>query len=181
MGVGAFNLIRRRGLRGSGTYQALRFEVLDDMKLGKVVKNAGYAQRNVFGDDLISIRWAKGAWGVVDNLTKNFFAIMSFQWSRALLSCAALAFLNLMPFRRNCAGPWLGATAIRVGPVLHVLDLCGHVTEVGYSALLLRSASHQHRAISLHHAAFNVSDPGTRRRDVARHVLSAGRTKKTMV
>jgi len=30
-----------------GSYQALRMEVLDDMKLGKVVKNAGFAQRNV--------------------------------------------------------------------------------------------------------------------------------------
>jgi glycosyltransferase involved in cell wall biosynthesis len=98
IGVGAFNIIRRSVYEALGTYQALRFDVLDDMKLGKVVKNAGYAQRNVFGEDLISIRWAKGAWGVVDNLTKNFFAIMSFQWPRALASCFALAFLNLMPF-----------------------------------------------------------------------------------
>jgi glycosyltransferase involved in cell wall biosynthesis len=98
MGVGAFNMIRRTVYEALGTYQALRFEVLDDMKLGKVVKNAGYAQRNVFGADLVSIRWARGAWGVVDNLTKNFFAIMSFQWPRALASCFALAFLNLMPF-----------------------------------------------------------------------------------
>ena len=98
MGVGAFNLVRRQVYDAVGTYQALRFEVLDDMKLGKVVKNAGYAQRNVFGADLISIRWARGAMGVVDNLTKNFFAIMSFQWPRALASCVALAFLNLMPF-----------------------------------------------------------------------------------
>jgi glycosyltransferase involved in cell wall biosynthesis len=98
MGVGAFNLIRRRVYDAVGSYQALRFEVLDDMKLGKIVKNAGYAQRNVFGADLISLRWAKGAMGMVDNLTKNFFAIMSFQWWRALLSAFALAFLNLMPF-----------------------------------------------------------------------------------
>jgi cellulose synthase/poly-beta-1,6-N-acetylglucosamine synthase-like glycosyltransferase len=104
MGVGAFNLIRRRVYEEIGTYQALRFEVLDDMKLGKVVKKAGYAQRNAFGDDLISIRWAHGAMGVVRNLTKNFFAIMSFQWPRALASCFMLAFLNLMPF----AGVWLG-------------------------------------------------------------------------
>lgn len=103
MGVGAFNLVRRRVYESIGTYQALRMEVLDDMKLGKVVKTAGYAQRNVFGEDLISIRWAKGALGVVRNLTKNFFAIMSFQWPRALLSCLALAFLNLMPF----LGVWL--------------------------------------------------------------------------
>jgi glycosyltransferase involved in cell wall biosynthesis len=103
MGVGAFNLIRRSVYESIGTYQRLRMEVLDDMKLGKVVKNAGFAQRNVFGGDLISIRWANGAMGVVNNLTKNFFAVLSFQWPRTLISAFGLAFLNLMPF----LGVWL--------------------------------------------------------------------------
>jgi glycosyltransferase involved in cell wall biosynthesis len=98
MGVGAFNLIRRNVYESVGTYAALRMEVLDDMKLGKVVKNAGFAQRVVFGEDLISIRWAHGAMGVVNNLTKNFFAVLSFQWPRALVSAFGLAFLNLLPF-----------------------------------------------------------------------------------
>jgi len=98
IGVGAFNLIRRRVYDAVGTYEALRFEVLDDMKLGKIVKNAGYAQRNVYGADLISLRWVKGAMGMVNNLTKNFFAVLSFQWWRLLLSAFALAFLNLTPF-----------------------------------------------------------------------------------
>ncbi len=103
MGVGAFNLIRRSVYEKVGTYEALRMEVLDDMKLGKVVKNAGFAQRNVFGDDLISLRWAHGAGGVVNNLTKNFFAVLSFQWPRTVISAFGLAFLNLMPF----LGIWL--------------------------------------------------------------------------
>jgi glycosyltransferase involved in cell wall biosynthesis len=98
MGVGAFNLVRRSVYEAVGTYEALRMEVLDDMKLGKVVKNAGFAQRNVFGADLISIRWANGAMGVVNNLTKNFFAVLSFQWWRTLIAAFGLAFLNLMPF-----------------------------------------------------------------------------------
>jgi hypothetical protein len=98
MGVGAFNLIRRSAYEAVGTYRALRMEVLDDMKLGKVVKNAGFAQRNVFGGDLISLRWARGAGGVVNNLTKNFFAVLSFQWPRTLVAAFGLAFLNLMPF-----------------------------------------------------------------------------------
>jgi len=98
MGVGAFNMVRRRVYESVGTYEALRMEVLDDMKLGKVVKNSGFAQRNVFGGDLISIRWAKGAGGVVRNLTKNFFAVLSFQWWRTLISAFGLLFLNLMPF-----------------------------------------------------------------------------------
>lgn len=103
MGVGAFNLARRSVYEAIGTYEAMRFEVLDDMKLGKLIKNAGYAQRNVFGDDLISLRWVKGAIGMVKNLTKNFFAIMSFQWPRALASAFMLAFLNIWPF----LGVWL--------------------------------------------------------------------------
>jgi glycosyltransferase involved in cell wall biosynthesis len=98
MGVGAFNLVRRRVYDAVGTYEALRMEVLDDMKLGKVVKKAGFAQRNVFGGDLISIRWAKGAMGIVNNLTKNFFAVLSFQWWRTVLSAFGLAFLNFGPF-----------------------------------------------------------------------------------
>jgi hypothetical protein len=98
MGVGAFNLVRRRVYDAVGTYQALRMEVLDDMKLGKVVKKAGFAQRNVFGADLISIRWAHGAFGIVNNLTKNFFAVLSFQWWRTVISAIGLAFLNFGPF-----------------------------------------------------------------------------------
>ncbi len=98
MGVGAFNLVRRSVYDAVGTYRALRMEVLDDMKLGKVIKNAGFAQRNVSGDDLISIHWAKGAFGIVDNLTKNFFAVLSFQWPRTVACIAGLGFLNLGPF-----------------------------------------------------------------------------------
>jgi glycosyltransferase involved in cell wall biosynthesis len=103
MGVGAFNMVRRTAYDAVGTYKALRMEVLDDMKLGKVIKNARLRQRNVFGEDLISIRWAKGAMGVVDNLTKNFFAVLSFQWWRTIASAFGLFFLNLWPF----LGLWL--------------------------------------------------------------------------
>jgi glycosyltransferase involved in cell wall biosynthesis len=110
MGVGAFNLVRRRVYDAVGGYEALRMEVLDDMKLGKVVKNAGFAQRNVFGGDLISIRWAHGAFGIVNNLTKNFFAVLSFQSWRTIISAFGLAFLNFGPF----LGIWLAHGWLRL-------------------------------------------------------------------
>jgi glycosyltransferase involved in cell wall biosynthesis len=119
MGVGAFNLVRRRVYEAVGTYRALRMEVLDDMKLGKVVKQAGFAQRNVFGDGLISLRWAKGAIGVVRNLTKNFFAVLSYQWWRVLAGLVALAYMNLMPF----VGIWLAAGWSRAGYGLALLSM----------------------------------------------------------
>jgi ABC-type multidrug transport system permease subunit len=92
---------------------------LDDMKLGKVVKQAGFAQRNVFGAGLISIRWAKGAIGVVRNLTKNFFAVLSYQWWRVLAGLVALVYMNLMPF----VGIWLAAGWSRAGYGLALLSM----------------------------------------------------------
>ncbi len=119
MGVGAFNMVRRPVYDAVGTYRALRMEVLDDMKLGKVIKNAGYAQRNVFGEDLISLRWAKGAFGIVDNLTKNFFAVLSFQWLRTVAVILGLAFLNLGPF----LGVWLAHGWARLPYAIALLSL----------------------------------------------------------
>ncbi|HLM80844.1 MAG TPA: glycosyltransferase family 2 protein [Terriglobales bacterium] len=110
MGVGAFNLVRRPVYDAVGTHFALRMEVIDDMKLGKVIKNAGFAQRNVSGEDLISLHWAKGAFGIVNNLTKNFFAVLSFQWPRTVVTVAGLGFLNLGPF----LGVWLAHGWARV-------------------------------------------------------------------
>ena len=121
MGVGAFNLVRRPVYDAVGTYRALRMEVLDDMKLGKVIKNAGFAQRNVFGEDLISIHWAKGAFGIVDNLTKNFFAVLSFQWPRTVVSIVGLGCLNLGPF----LGVWLAQGWARVPYAIALISLFG--------------------------------------------------------
>jgi glycosyltransferase involved in cell wall biosynthesis len=98
IGVGAFNLVRRETYEAIGTHKALRFEVVDDMKLGKLIKNSGFRQRNVIGDDLLEIRWARGARGVIRNLTKNFFAVLSFQTWRAIGFCIAAAFLSLLPY-----------------------------------------------------------------------------------
>ncbi len=121
MGVGAFNMVRRSVYDAIGAYQALRMEVLDDMKLGKVVKNAGYAQRNVFGEDLISLHWVRGTFGIVDNLTKNFFALLSFQWPRTVASIVALAFLNLGPF----LGLWMAHGWARLPYAIALASLFG--------------------------------------------------------
>jgi glycosyltransferase involved in cell wall biosynthesis len=99
LGAGAFSLIRRDAYQQVGTYLALRLEVLDDMMLGKAVKDHGLTQHCVFGRDLIRLRWAKGTFGVVNNLTKNLFSLLQFNWLRALMAACVLAIFNLgIPF-----------------------------------------------------------------------------------
>ena len=98
MGVGAFNLVRRSAYEGMGTHQALRLDVLDDVKLGKLIKERGFAQRNVIGRGLLTLRWGRGAMGIVRNLTKNMFALMLYRWPRTLGAVFLLLVLNLGPF-----------------------------------------------------------------------------------
>lgn len=97
IGLGPFNLIRRGAYEAIGTFRALRLEVIEDMKLGKLVKMNRLAQRNVLGPGLLPWSWGSGASGLVRNLTKNLFALMQFRPAKALGGSALWLFLNLMP------------------------------------------------------------------------------------
>ena len=97
VGAGAFNLLRRSAYEKVGTYEALRLEILDDLGLGKKIKASRLRQRVVFGYGLISVHWAKGALGVVHNLTKNFFALMRYRWPLSVAAAFSVAIITLGP------------------------------------------------------------------------------------
>jgi glycosyltransferase involved in cell wall biosynthesis len=97
IGVGAFNLIRREVYDALGGWEALRMQVLEDVTLGRRVKARGFAQRVAFGPDLVGVRWAKGAFGVVENLTKNLFALFGFRPELLLAAVCGVAMFSLFP------------------------------------------------------------------------------------
>jgi glycosyltransferase involved in cell wall biosynthesis len=95
IGVGAFNMVRRSAFDALGGMQPLRMEVVEDMKLGKLIKQHGFKQVAAFGDGLLTIHWARGAWGIVRNLRKNTFAFLGFNWLLALLAIIGLFVVHL--------------------------------------------------------------------------------------
>jgi len=119
IGVGAFNLIRRDVYEQIGTYQRLRLAVLDDMKLGELVKQEGHRQRCVFGRDLLKLRWVFGVMGMVRNLTKNFFAILHFNTAFAVLAVCGILLVNLGPF----VGVWIAGGWARAGFIASLVTL----------------------------------------------------------
>ena len=98
IGIGAFNLVRRSTYDAVGGWEALRMEVLEDLRMGFTIKRAGFLQHAVFGRDLIRIRWAEGAFGVVNNMTKNLFAIFRFRLVFAGAASCGVFGLCLLPF-----------------------------------------------------------------------------------
>ncbi|HEX3985952.1 MAG TPA: glycosyltransferase [Acidobacteriaceae bacterium] len=97
IGIGAFNLIRADVYRAVGGFEAQRFQVLDDVRLGVEVKRNGYRQRIVFGRELIRLHWAPGALGMARNLTKNLFAGFAFNSALLLGACLGLALICYAP------------------------------------------------------------------------------------
>lgn len=97
IGVGAFNLIRANVYGELGGFEALRMEVLEDLRLGYLVKQHGFRQRVVFGCDLIRVHWAAGALGIMRNLTKNVFAVFRFHVIPLLATCLALGIFCFVP------------------------------------------------------------------------------------
>jgi cellulose synthase/poly-beta-1,6-N-acetylglucosamine synthase-like glycosyltransferase len=105
IGVGAFNMIRREVYDAIGGWEALRMEVIEDLALGRRVKTSGFAQRAALGLDLVGVRWARGAFGVVDNLTKNLFALCHFRPELLLGFACGLTLFTLFPLAACLAGP----------------------------------------------------------------------------
>jgi glycosyltransferase involved in cell wall biosynthesis len=121
VGVGAFNLIRRSAYNAVGTYQKMSMAVVDDLKLGQAVKQAGLRQDVVYGKDLVRVRWLVGAWGIVRNLEKNLFALFRFRMGLTVAACLAVLFICAWPF----AGIFLASGAARLPFAATLLMILG--------------------------------------------------------
>jgi glycosyltransferase involved in cell wall biosynthesis len=105
VGVGGFNLIRSSVYQPIGGFEALRLEVLEDLRLGFEVKRQGFRQRVAFGRDMIRVHWATGALGMAHNLTKNFFAVFRFRPAALIAGAVVFSLLFFLPIAGLFA-PW---------------------------------------------------------------------------
>jgi glycosyltransferase involved in cell wall biosynthesis len=142
VGVGAFNMIRREVYDGIGGWEALRMEVLEDLTLGRRVKQKGYAQRVALGVDMVNVRWARGALGVVDNLTKNLFALFRFRPEVVFAVACGVSLFTLFPLLACLAGPALwGPTGIMLLALLLAYQLAGKYQHFSAVQMLLFPAA----------------------------------------
>jgi len=93
LGIGAFNLMRAAAYRECGGYEALRLTVLDDVKLGLLLRRAGKRTRAFLGADDVVAYWGRKLWDVVTIMEKNYFAALNFSLPLALGISAVLLFL----------------------------------------------------------------------------------------
>ena len=97
VGIGAFQLVKRSAYVASGTHRRLAMEVIDDMKLGKLVKRAGFRSGVGISQDSVVVRWHAGFGNLIRGVTKNFFAGFGYNLGFVAAGISGLLLLNIAP------------------------------------------------------------------------------------
>jgi hypothetical protein len=109
--------VRRKAYEASGSHRKLALEVVDDMRLARNVKKAGFGSGMALATEFVSVRWHVGVKNIARGVTKNFFAAADYSVARVavqslgLFAASALPFLAL-PFLRGSAQLLAGLAAV---------------------------------------------------------------------
>ncbi len=97
VGVGAFQLMSRAAYETSGTHARLAMEVIDDMKLAKMIRQAGFRSGVAVSEDAVIVRWHAGLGNLIQGTTKNFFAAVGYRLPFAIMAFAGMFAVNVLP------------------------------------------------------------------------------------
>ena len=90
--------MRRAAYEQCGGHRRLRMDVIEDMKLGKIVKMAGFRSGVAVAQDSVKVRWHSGVHNVVRGVTKNFFAACHYNIFFALAAMMLPLLMSVLPF-----------------------------------------------------------------------------------
>jgi len=123
VGIGAFQMVKRSVYEASGTHRRLAMEVLDDMKLGKIIKRSGFRSGVGIAQDSVAVRWHAGLGNLVRGVTKNFFAGAGYNLGVVALGITGLLLLDIAPFLAVMIGHgWIRILAA----IAAAIALCFH-------------------------------------------------------
>ena len=167
---GAFILVRRSYYDQIGGHEAVKGEMVEDLKIGQKLKAAGAKHRIALAGDLQWCRMYDGPADMWEGLTKNAYAGIEHRWWKALGLVAIVWLLNVLPPVYALASlvwlllspGWMSAASLllSVAAVLwqaRALNAARKVMHVGwpyawtmalgsaaYSAIILASMLHYH-------------------------------------
>ena len=98
IGIGAFNLIRKDVYEQIGGHKTIRLRPDDDIKLGKIIKQAGYRQNIAYAPEYLEVEWYASLGEVVRGLEKNAFSGTDYRVSLVLGGVLCHSLCSIWPF-----------------------------------------------------------------------------------
>ncbi len=115
-GLGAFNMVRRQAYDAIGGHRAIRMHPVDDLELGRRIKEAGGRQEMLLGRGMIAVEWYASTGELVRGLRKNAFAATGFRLSHVVIVTLGALAIDVWPWLALAltAGPtrWLNAAIV---------------------------------------------------------------------
>jgi glycosyltransferase involved in cell wall biosynthesis len=125
LGIGAFQLVRRSAYEACGTHKRLAMEVVDDIKLGKILKLGGYRSGVGIAVGFVAVRWHTGFRNLIHGVTKNFFAGLNYSIPLVVAAILSMLLTNFAPFVGVIVGHgWiriLAGISVVIALLFHVL------------------------------------------------------------
>jgi hypothetical protein len=97
-GIGPFMLFRREAYERIGGHEAVRAEVIEDLKLAEIVKRGGHGLLLVRGTSLAAVRMYDSLPAIVRGWSKNFHVALGRAFALAPLFAAGILLLFAGPF-----------------------------------------------------------------------------------
>ena len=98
IGIGAFNLLRRSAYHAVGGHQTIALRPDDDLKLGKIIKRAGFRQNVAYAPDFLAVEWYASLGEAIRGLEKNTFAGCDYRVGVVLGGVAVQLIFGLWPY-----------------------------------------------------------------------------------
>ena len=97
IGVGAFNMIRSEAYWKFGGHASFKMHPIDDIMLGKKIKQQGLIQDCLQGGDFVQVRWYESISEMIRGLMKNIFALYSYRTDYVAGAVVGILMLTIVP------------------------------------------------------------------------------------
>lgn len=120
IGIGAFNLVKRDVYGLVGGHETIRMRPDDDIKLGKIIKKAGYRQDVAYAPEFLNVEWYSSVREAIRGLEKNAFSGADYSVVMVLTGVLFHSLCSIWPFIALfvTAGPVRGIYALTAALIL---------------------------------------------------------------
>ncbi|MCI5147747.1 MAG: hypothetical protein D3923_19970, partial [Candidatus Electrothrix sp. AR3] len=98
LGVGGFNLVRTSIYQRFGGHRLIRLCPVDDILLGRLVKESGGRQECLNGSQFITVPWYNSVSEMTRGLRKNVLAVIDYRLDLLILATLLIISSNILPF-----------------------------------------------------------------------------------
>jgi glycosyltransferase involved in cell wall biosynthesis len=121
IGIGAFNMVRRSAYEAIGGHRSIAMRPDDDVRLGRRLKEEGFAQAAATGRGRVEVEWYPTVGAMARGFRKNAFAVVNYRLSLVAVGTLIPVLLILWPVAALfvTSGPtwWLNLGVVLLGLV----------------------------------------------------------------